>query len=211
MDDRGGCIGWGTGNDDSGASVDCLFGIPEFIGPVGRFSLVPGEGQALLKCVFYVVDVEGVDGGSNLVVFVVPKFVGNVLFCLLGVGDDLSPDSVEGLKEVLGVEVLGGCEQSVDVSRNDIEERIHPIFVVEAQFLFIGLHLSEDFLLLRVKKPVNEVECLVPCLDHHLLRMLLLVPDFFDQDILRGGNITILDFWCSRAEMRARRASCMLE
>ncbi len=118
---------------------------------------------------------------------------------------------MEGLEEVLRVEVLGGCKESVDVSGDDIKERIHPVFVMEAKFLFVCLHLPEDLLLLGVEKAVDEVEGLMACLDDDFLSVLLLVSDIFDQHILNERRTTILDFCCSRADILVLSASCMLE
>lgn len=118
---------------------------------------------------------------------------------------------MERLEEILRVEVLGGCKESIDISGDNIKERIHPVFVMEAKFLFVCFHLPEDFLLFGVEKSVDEVEGLVACLNDDFLSVLLLVSNIFDQDILNKRSTTILDFCCSRADILVLSASCMLE
>lgn len=66
---------------------------------------------------------------------------------------------------------------------------------MQSQLLLICLHLSENIPLFGIKKPVHEVESLVPGLDDHFLKQLFLVVDGFEERVLgrgRGYNATLL-------------------
>ena len=76
------------------------------------------------------VDKQWVDGQRMFEALILAKLLTDFSLCLERVAEDLAPDPMEGLQEVLGVEFLGCQEQCVDISRDDVEESVHSILVV---------------------------------------------------------------------------------
>lgn len=155
-------------------------------------------------------DIEGADGDTGFVGLILVELRWNFPLCLQGISQDLSPNPVEGLEEGLWVEVLCGGEESVDVSGDDIEKGFHAILIVQASLLLICLHFPQQLFLLVVEEAVHEVQGIMSSLEDGFWNLLAFGLDGFDDEILRKGRNTILDFSCSKAEMRERMLSCIL-
>ena len=89
---------------------------------------------------------------------------------------------------------MGSRKQTIDVSTNYVEERVHSIFIVKTEFFLICLDFAEDFLLAHVKKLVDEVEGFMASLRNDITDVFSFVSDGFDENILSEGRGTILDF-----------------
>lgn len=81
---------------------------------------------------------------------------------------------------------------------------------MQANLLLIGLYFPQEFLLLRIIKTIDKVKSLVPCLQHYFCDLFTFALNGLDDKILRVSRDTILDFSCSKAEMRVRMLSCIL-
>ena len=101
---------------------------------------------------------------------------------------------MEVFQEILRIQVLGGSKQIVDISGDEINKRIHPILIMESQFLLICLHFSQDLFLFSIIKPINKVKSLMPSLYNDFSHVFPFVPDIFDDSILLHNIYTILDF-----------------
>jgi len=71
---------------------------------------------------------------------------------------------MERLKKSLRIEVLGRSEESIDISRDDIQQRFHPIFIVQACLFLICLHLPQQLFLFIVKETVYEIKAIMSSL-----------------------------------------------
>jgi hypothetical protein len=186
-------------DNDSGTPVCArFFDFPDFpdgVNSLKRISLfIPNHAETFLESVLDVVDVNGIDIERNLIVFILVEFLADFSLGLIRISKHLSSDAIKAFQEILGVEVLSCCEEAVDITRDQVDQCIHTIFIVEAQLLLIGLDLPQQLLLLRVEKLINEVEGLLPGLHDGLCDVSPFVVYVFYQYILNSKWLTILDF-----------------
>ena len=122
-------------------------------------SLFPKDnGNAPLKRILDLTEEGRIDGDAGLISLILVQLTGDILLGLQRIAQNLCPDPMERLQECLRVQVLSRRKESVHISGNQVQKRLHAILVMQSDLFLIGLDLPQQLLLLGLVKFIDQLK-----------------------------------------------------